>query len=112
MNTEIKVNQGNYGKLRFVIGMLMLLLVLQNTRTSNAQVNISVNFGSQPLCGPENYDYVKYYYLPEAEEYYYVPTHQFIYLNAGNWVYANNLPSRYHVDLYSTYKVVLNEPMP
>lgn len=78
-----------------------------------AQVGININIGTQPQWGPVSYDYVEYYYLPEYDVYYNAPQSQFIYLNGSNWVFASNLPSRYHnVDLYRTYKVVINEPKP
>ncbi len=79
---------------------------------AKAQVNVSVNISSQALWGPVGYDYVEYYYLPEADVFYYVPTGQFIYLNGGEYVFVNNLPSSYSINLYSTYIVVVNEPKP
>ncbi len=81
------------------------------TNTSQAQVNININIGSQPVWGPVGYDYVDYYYLPDIETYYYVPTRQFIYLSGGNWVFSYGLPPAYHsYNLYSGYKVVINQP--
>jgi hypothetical protein len=81
--------------------------------SSRAQVNVNVNIGSQPLWGPAGYDVVEYYYLPDLQLYYYVPSHQFIYLNSGNWVFVNTLPARYRgYNLYSGYKVVINDPKP
>jgi hypothetical protein len=75
---------------------------------AKAQVSINVNIGSQPLWGPVGYDYVDYYYLPDIEAYYYVPTRQFVYLNSGRWIFAANLPYRYrNYDLYNGYKVVI-----
>jgi hypothetical protein len=83
------------------------------TRSANAQVNVHVNIGSQPTWGPAGYDYVDYYYLPDIESYYYVPRHQFVYMSNGRWIYSRSLPSRYRgYDLYSGYKVVVNEPRP
>nr|WP_294900190.1 hypothetical protein [uncultured Pedobacter sp.] len=76
---------------------------------SSAQVNVSINIGSQPQWAPVGYDYVEYYYLPEIESYYYVPTRQFIYLDNGRWNFSLSLPYRYRgYDLYSGYKVVIN----
>jgi len=73
--------------------------------------NVHVNIGSQPVWGPTGYDYAEYYYLPDIETYYYVPTHQFIYMNGGRWVFSRSLPYRYrNYNLYSGYKVVVNEP--
>jgi len=83
------------------------------SKPATAQVSVSINIGSQPTWGPVGYDYVEYYYLPDIETYYYVPRRQFVYLNNGNWVFATSLPSRYRsYNLYSGYKVVINEPRP
>jgi hypothetical protein len=46
-----------------------------------AQVRVNINIGSQPVWGPVGYDHVDYYYLPDIETYYYVPTRQFVYFN-------------------------------
>src|SRR5687768_13827220 len=81
-------------------------------RPANAQV-VQVNLVSQPVWGPVGFDYVEYYYLPDIETYYYVPRRQFVYLNNGQWVFATGLPARYRgYNLYSGYKVVINEPRP
>ena len=88
-------------------------LFLFSINVSRAQVNVNVNIGAQPLWGPTGYDVVEYYYLPDLQMYYYVPSHQFVYLNGNNWVFARSLPARYRgYDLYSGYKVVINEPKP
>jgi len=87
--------------------------LVHNSAQAQVRVNVSVNIGSQPTWGPVGYDYVQYYYLPDIDAYYYVPSHQFVYLNAGRWVFAASLPARYHgYNLYSGYKVVVNEPRP
>lgn len=79
---------------------------------AQAQVNVNVNISSQSLWGPSGYDYVEYYYIPEADAFYYVPTGQFIYWSGGNYLFANSLPMSYHINLYSTYMVVVNKPKP
>lgn len=90
-----------------------LLLAMAVNIDSKAQVNVNINLGSQPSWGPAGYNYVDYYYLPDIESYYYVPKRQFIYLNNGQWVFANALPSRYQgYNLFSGYKVVINRPTP
>jgi len=80
---------------------------------SQISIGLNVNIGSQPVWGPVGYDYVDYYYMPDIDVYYYVPRHQFIYLSGGRWIFATSLPIRYRsYDLYSGYKVVVNEPRP
>lgn len=93
--------------------MLMLLGTLIFTFSeAKAQVNVKVNISSQSLWGPVGYDYVEYYYIPEADAFYDVNRGQFIYWNGGKYLYANSLPPTYRVNLYSTYIVVVNEPRP
>jgi len=83
------------------------------SKPSTAQVNVNINIGSQPTWGPVGYDYVEYYYLPDIEVYYYVPRRQFVYLSNGKWIFVSSLPSRYRsYNLYSGYKVVINQPRP
>jgi hypothetical protein len=90
---------------------IFLLSVLFASLTGQAQVK--QNIVEQPLWGPTGYDYVEYYFLPESGVYYYLPSQQYIYLNEDNkWIYRTFLPNHYKVDLYSTYKVVLNESKP
>lgn len=76
---------------------------------AKAQVSLSINIGSQPQWGPRGYNHVDYYYLPDVESYYYVPTRQFVYLSGGRWIHSHSLPSRYRgYDLYGGRKVVIN----
>jgi hypothetical protein len=89
------------------------ILTLSSVSISKAQVNVNVNIGVQPLWGPTGYDVVEYYYLPDLQMYYYVPSHQFVYLSHGNWLFVSSLPASYRsYNLYSGYKVVINEPKP
>lgn len=90
---------------------IMILAFIFTLGTSKAQVSLSVNIGVQPEWGPEGYDYVDYYYMPEYEAYYYVPERKFVYLDGSRWIFATTLPRRFGtVNLFSTYKVVVNEP--
>jgi hypothetical protein len=74
---------------------------------------LSINIGIQPIWGPVGYDHVEYYYLPDIDAFYYVPQHQFIYQDGGQWRRATNLPSRYgNYDLYNSHKVVVNDRTP
>ena len=92
---------------------LLICIASLASFNSHAQVNVSINIGSQPNWGPTGYDRVNYYYLPDIETYYYVPRHQFIYLDGGRWVFTASLPARYRsYDLYRGYKVVINDPRP
>jgi len=92
---------------------LMLAICGSMGSRALAQASISVNIGSQPLWGPVGYDHVDYYYLPDIESYYYVPTGKFIHQNNGKWMYSSGLPSAYrNYDLYNGYKVVINSPKP
>ncbi|WP_300568547.1 hypothetical protein [Flavobacterium sp.] len=75
-----------------------------------SQVSVNVNIGSPPAWGPVGYTEVEYYYLPDIEVYYDVPRAQYIYLNGGHWIHSRYLPRPYRgYDLYSGYKVVLND---
>ncbi len=90
---------------------MLLSVGALNKTEAQVRLNVNVNIGSQPQWGPSGYDYVEYYYLPDIETYYYVPTRQFIYLSGGNWVFATSLPARYRsYNLYTGYKVVVNQP--
>jgi len=93
--------------------IVISIITASSLSIAKAQVNVNINIGAQPLWGPTGYDVVEYYYLPDLQMYYYVPSHQFIYLNGGNWLFASSLPARYRsYNLYSGYKVVINEPKP
>jgi len=95
--------------------MLSVVIFSALSFQSKAQVKIGVNIniGSQPEWGPVGYDHVDYYYLPDIESYYYVPTHQYVYLSGGRWIFAASLPARYaSFNVYNSYKVVVNEPKP
>src|SRR4051812_6698169 len=81
--------------------------------STKAQVNLSINIGSQPQWGPTGYDHVDYYYLPDVDAYYNVPSKQYVYLDNGSWVFRPSLPAKYRgYDLYNGYKVVMNTPKP
>lgn len=93
--------------------MLGLIAGLMYSQKVNAQLNVNVNIGAQPLWGPVGYDHVDYYYLPDVDSYYSVPQRQFIYLDGNSWAFGPSLPSRYgNYDLYNGYKVVVNSPKP
>lgn len=81
--------------------------------TASAQVNVSINIGVQPAWGPVGYDYVQYYYLPDADAYYDVNRRVFVYFDGRGWVHGGYLPGRYrNIDLYHVHKVVINDRDP
>jgi hypothetical protein len=88
-----------------VIGMALLL-----GSAVQAQFSVNVNFGTPPPWGPVGYTQVRYYYLPDVEAYYDVPSSMFIYYDGGVWVHRSYLPARYkNYNLYGGYKVVMND---
>src|SRR4029079_7753755 len=100
-------------KIILATALFTAALVTVNKTEAQVRFNLNVNIGSQPVWGPVGYDHVEYYYLPDIEAYYYVPRHQFVYLSGNRWIFSTSLPYRYrNYNLYSGYKVVINEPRP
>jgi len=96
-----------------LVALFMATIMMTNRAEAQVRFNVNVNIDSQPVWGPVGYDYAEYYYLPDIEAYYYVPRRQFIYFSGNRWIFSYSLPPRYrNYDLYSGYKVVLNEPRP
>jgi len=82
-------------------------------KPAEAQVNVNINIGSQPLWGPVGYDYARYYYIPEINVYYDVPNRRYTYYEGRRWITRGNLPGRYrNFNFYNTYKVVVNDRNP
>lgn len=82
-------------------------------QSSTAQISIQINIGSQPQWGPSGYDYARYYYLPAYDMYYDIQRGYYVYWDYNRWVQMPVLPARYaNIDLYRTYKVVLNDTNP
>ncbi len=99
-------------KIIIILGIVFSVFIVQKSE-AQIRINANINIGTQPLWGPVGYDYVDYYYLPDMDVYYYVPERRFIYLDAGRWIFAASLPTRFgRVNLYATPKIVINEPMP
>ena len=95
-----------------LLGTLVIGSVLIN-KANAQQFGISAAIGVQPQWGPYGYDNAEYYYLPDIETYYCVPTRQFTWFENGQWVSSPYLPECYaNYDLYSGYKIVLNERDP
>jgi len=73
-----------------VLGILFLTL-----STASAQVSVNVNFGTPPVWAPADRVETQYYYLPEIDSYYDVPSARFIYIKNGKWFRSESLPYRY-----------------
>ncbi|WP_158825728.1 hypothetical protein [Mucilaginibacter lacusdianchii] len=98
---------------KIILAAAILVSGLAFNKPANAQVSLNINIGSQPDWGPVGYDRAAYYYMPDIDTYYSVPTHEFVYLSGNRWVHANSLPARYrNYDLYNSYKVVVNDRNP
>lgn len=104
-------NKMNYMKKILLITVFISAAAVFNNASAQIRFGININIGSQPDWGPVGYDRADYYYMPDIQTYYYVPTRKFIYLSGGNWVFSYNLPPAYrNYNLYTGYKVVVNEP--
>lgn len=73
----------------FVFGLLFIT-------STQAQVSVKFDFGTPPVWAPVKATPVKFYYLPEIDSYYDVPSERFIYAKDGKWVKAKSLPSYYN----------------
>lgn len=93
--------------------MFVTAFFINNESQAQVRFNINLNVGARPAWGlPGNYA-GDYYYLPEIDSYYDIPSRQFIYNDGRSWIYASALPYMYRdYDLYRGYKVVVNEPRP
>lgn len=98
--------------MRYIISAITALF-LAVPLSAQGSVSFSFNIGIQPAWGPTGYDFVEYYYLPDYEVYYYVQQRRYFYFENGRWVGAMSMPYRYrNVDLFTSYKIVLNERTP
>ncbi len=96
-----------------ILTVLIFSIAIQQQVKAQIKLSLGLNIGTQPAWGPEGYDHAEYYYMPDIDAYYNVPQRQFIYMEGNRWITAGSLPPRYHnYNLYSGYKVVVNEPKP
>jgi len=74
------------------------------------QDTLNKNIPSPPPWGPEGYENVRYYYLPDVEAYYDIYAEQFVCNYDGKWIHKTRLPSpNRNYDLYDGYKVVMKD---
>ena len=84
-------------------------------QSAQAQLRITLraNIGSQPVWGPTGYDRADYYYMPDIDVFYNVSRRQYVYQQRGRWIFSASLPIQYrNYNLYTGYKVVVNEDRP
>ena len=88
-----------------ITGMMFFLAI-----TTQGQIKVNLDLGRPPNWGPVGYSKAQYYYLPDVQSYYDVPSSRFIYLRNGSWFRSAALPPQYRgYDLYNGYKVVLTD---
>lgn len=100
-------------KFNFLVLTVLVFVSLcscnRNTPISQTQ-NDQMNY-VPPSWAPyyANVNSVPYYYLPDIECYYDVSSHNFIYMENGNWLFASQLPSSYSwYDFNNTFIVILD----
>ncbi len=75
-----------------------------------AQVEVTTTTTTLPDWGVADARDARYYYLPDMESYYDVRAGNFVYLDNGTWVRTKEVPPAHaNVDLWDTYKVVIND---
>lgn len=80
---------------------------------AQVRINVNVNQASQPRWVQNDYAQVNYYYLPDLDMYYNVPTRSYTYLHGNRWVTVNSMPQQFRsYDFNRTHKVVVNERNP
>ncbi|MDP4284571.1 MAG: hypothetical protein Q8891_09115 [Bacteroidota bacterium] len=100
-------------KKTILFAAILLVSFMYQTATSQVRVGLNINLGVQPVWGPVGYDYADYYYMPDIDVFYNIPRRQYIYLQQGRWIFSASLPYRYrNFDLYTGYKVVVNDSRP
>ena len=77
------------------VKLILLGLLLLTATSFRAQVSINVQFGSPPVWAPVDRVETQYYYLPDIDCYYDVPTANFICIKNGRWFRSTSLPYRY-----------------
>lgn len=87
--------------------------LVATTEQTQAQLNVNINIGQQPLWGPVGHDYAQFYYIPQMNVYYDVINALFYFQQGRRWINARVLPPRFgHFDLYNMHKIVMNQHNP
>ncbi len=75
---------------------------------ANAQVAVNVNIGIPAWGVPVTTE--RYYYIPDIETYYDIPSREYIYLHDGMWVRSAAVPVVYRdYDFYRGRKIIIND---
>lgn len=99
---------------KFILPTLIFASAFIYTDTqAQGRFQVNINIGTRPAWGLPGNAIGDYYYFPDIDVYYHIPQRQFVYLDAGHWTFAGNLPYAYRgYDLYRGYKVAINDPRP
>jgi hypothetical protein len=75
---------------------------------ATAQVSVNVNVGIPVWGVPVTTE--RYYYIPDIETYYDIPSREYIYLHDGVWVRSASVPVVYrHYDFHRGRKIIIND---
>jgi hypothetical protein len=87
---------------------LIAATVLFNFAYTRAQVAVNVNIGIPAWGVPVTTE--RYYYIPDIETYYDIPSREYIYLHDGVWVRSVSVPVVYrNYDFYRGRKIIIND---
>lgn len=97
----------------FLIAAMIAGGVFFQSAQAQLRITLRANIGSQPVWGPTGYDRADYYYMPYIDVFYNVSRRQYVYQQRGRWIFSASLPIQYrNYNLYTGYKVVVNEDRP
>ncbi|MBD8387881.1 hypothetical protein [Dysgonomonas sp. BGC7] len=98
---------------KLILALSLIFAIGLVNPVSAQNININVNLDKQPAWGPVGYDYAEYYYFPDINVYFDINNSLFYYQSGSNWISNRYLPDKYSkYDLYSLYKVVVNNNQP
>ncbi len=97
----------SFNKISIAILIIISLSGLTNCGTTSF-ISAGVQYTNPPWAPPYSSG-VRYYYLPDIETYYDLSNQDFVYLDNGQWLSSQTLPSIYSTyDLYSGFAIALN----
>jgi hypothetical protein len=90
--------------LRLLVTTAIFFSFFISSGQAAAQTNRSIPSWGVPVTSE------RYYYLPDIETYYDIPSGQYVHLRDGNWVRSNTVPDAYrNYDFQRGRKVVIND---